>query len=68
MRLTLIMLKYLNMEDADADADADADRGLEAEVLYDIGVDGLIDEVQSIMSDWNAVSPKPSLDKSEKFF
>lgn len=64
MRLTLIMLKYLNMEDADADAD----RGLEAEVLYDIGVDGLIDEVQSIMSDWNAVSSKPSLDKSEKFF
>ena len=58
MRLTLVMLKYLNMEDADADAD----RGLESEV-YDIGVDGLIDEVQSIMSDWNAVSSKPPLDK-----
>ena len=59
MRLTLIMLKYLDMEDADAEHELDT-------VVYDTQVDGLIEEVQLIMSDWNAVSLNPSLDKSEK--
>lgn len=49
MRLTLIMLKYLDMEDADAEHELDT-------VVYDTQVDGLIEEVQLIMSDWNAVS------------
>ena len=58
MRLTLIMLKYLDMEDADAEHELDP-------VVYDTQVDGLIEEVQLIMSDWNAVSLNPSQDKTK---
>lgn len=59
MRLTLIMLKYLDMEDADAEHELDA-------VVYDTKVNGFIEEVQLIMSDWNAVSLKPPLDKPDE--
>lgn len=46
MRLTLVLLKYLDLVDSEPDPDPAA---------YDSAVDSLIAEVQSIMSGWNAV-------------
>ncbi|OGM40493.1 fungal specific transcription factor [Aspergillus bombycis] len=45
MRLTLTLLKYLDLVDAGMHQDTD---------VYDQVLDGLIAEVQTIMSDWNA--------------
>ncbi|KNG87913.1 fungal specific transcription factor [Aspergillus nomiae NRRL 13137] len=45
MRLTLTLLKYLDLVDAEMPQDTD---------VYDQVLDGLIAEVQTIMSDWNA--------------
>ena len=46
MRLTLTLLKYLDFVDAEMPQDT---------YVYDQVLDGLIAEVQTIMSDWNAV-------------
>ncbi|KAI2895215.1 hypothetical protein CBS63078_4232 [Aspergillus niger] len=44
MRLTLVLIKYLNLADAEPDVDTPE---------YDRTIDGLIAEVQTIMSDWS---------------
>ncbi|GKZ82901.1 hypothetical protein AnigIFM56816_007727 [Aspergillus niger] len=44
MRLTLVLIKYLDMVDAEPDVDTPE---------YDRTIDGLIAEVQTIMSDWS---------------
>lgn len=46
MRLTLTLLKYLDLVGVEMQQDTD---------VYDQALDGLIAEVQTIMSDWNAV-------------
>jgi hypothetical protein len=46
MRLTLVLMKYLDLTDGESNQDTD---------VYDKTMDGLIAEVQLIMSDWNAV-------------
>lgn len=52
MRLTLVLLKYLDLLEEDSEQDPAA---------YDMAFDSLIDDVQSIMCDWSAVrEPLPN--------
>lgn len=46
MRLTLVLIKYLDLVDSEPDVDTPQ---------YDRTIDGLIAEVQTIMSDWSPV-------------
>jgi hypothetical protein len=46
MRLALVVMKYLDWTDAGSDPDP---------VLHDITIDSFLEEVQSVIADWDTV-------------